>query len=160
MKTLLPLLFLLSVSACQDAPLRRHNSCAKKLDKSGACDYQSELRTDFAKQFVAEVSVEAAIGQTQIVLKSTERDEDHDGQYYCTLEVSVGAKFNYKIEKNILTLSNGITTLVFTKTEGLAVDGILGTWTSKELSRTSQVITELIIDDLEELRLRKTCKIK
>lgn len=160
MKTLLPLLILLTLSACQDAPLRRHNSCTRAADNNGACEYQPQLGAEFTKMFIAEVTVQAVIGQKQIAVKATERDEDDDGTYFCTLEVSAGAKFNYKIEKRVLTLTNGINTLTFNKTEGLSDEGIMGTWTSQELTRTSQVTTELIVSDLEELRLRKTCKIK
>ena len=67
---------------------------------------------------------------------------------------------NYSIENGILFLRDGLSTLSFTRTNGLSSEGLIGTWIMQEKTSKQLTITEVVFRDLEELRITKTCKIK
>lgn len=157
MKFLLFTLILSSFVSCNDVPLRRTSPCKNDFGKSIVC--ADALTSEYRKMYIAEVTVNADIGEESLRFTETDKDEERDQDYSCELDVAAGTQFSYKITENVLVLKSGLTSLRFNKTSGKGRDGLIGTWTQEETVAKASVKTELIFNDLEEIRLRKTCKI-
>lgn len=101
------------------------------------------------------------VNTRELIFNNSGEDRDIDDlEAYCTLHVSAGSQYIYRISDDTLILKNNLTNLEFQKTGGLAEEGLVGTWTMEEEHSGNQIITEIIVEDLEEIRLRKTCNLK
>ena len=161
MKTITLIFALLVLSSCNDALRTRIGKCKSANNQLVICGTTDALKSEeYRKTYIAEITTSIVVGQSQIILKDSVKDSDHDNELTCDLEISANKQFNYSIENGILFLRDGLSTLSFTRTTGLSSEGLIGTWIMQEKTSKQLTITEVVFRDLEELRITKTCKIK
>lgn len=135
--------------------------CKNASNQSVLCGETDALTTeDFRKIYYATITVPVTVGQSQLVLNEYAKDDDHDQDYVCDLEISNNKQFNYVIENKKLTLRDGISTLRLDRLSDTGSEGLLGTWIMQERVGKVLTITKLIFKTLEELKIEKTCKLK
>lgn len=148
--------------SCNDTLRSRVGKCRGADNRFIECSAnQDALSTDvFRKKYIAEVTLPVEVGQSQIIMTEFAQDSDHDQEHTCELEVSEGKKFNYTIQQNKLLLQDGLSTLVFIRTNGNYTKELTGSWSMKEEIGDVQTITEIIFKNLEEIRIRKVCNLR
>lgn len=151
MKTFFILFALTMLTSCNDAQRNRIRSSNALTVDDG----------EYKAQYIAEVNVVTSVGKTSLSFVHSEYSQDADTNYNCKLKISAGTQFSYIIKNNQLTLQNEFTNLIFTKTDRLTTDGLVGTWTMKQ-AETSKVdtVTEMEFSDLNEVRINKVCNLK
>ncbi len=156
------LITLSTLVSCNDALRTRVGQCQTADSRFVECAKAGDaLSTDeFRKMYIAEVSVPIIVGAKQLILNENAHDVDHDQELTCEVDVAKGTQFSYTINKGVLTLRNGITLLSLTKTNGSSSEGLVGTWSMAETTKTQQTITELKFSNLEEVKIRKVCNLK
>lgn len=110
--------------------------------------------------YIAEVTIPISVGKSQIIFNESASNSDADNAYSCDLSVDGGKKFNYSFQYGSLILRDGMSNLVLTKANGSTSDNLINTWKMVSKTEEEEVTTELIFLDAEELRIRKTCKVK
>ena len=153
MKTLCFIFCLLLLSACNDGLRTR---VRPQAIGDGISALSSEV---FRKMYIAEVTTPIMVGQSQIILKEAVTDSDHDYEYICDIDVSANKQFSYLIQDEELILKDGISTLIFSRINGSSSKSLLGTWKMKDSSQNVLTVTELIFNTLDDLKIRKTCKL-
>lgn len=165
MKPTLILLILFTLTACNDSQRRRlSDNCTNTEGKTVACVQNEELNAEygFKSKFITSVSIPISVSETRITFEDSATDNDVDDlTFICSLDVGIGTSFTYNIENNLLVLKNGLTVLKFKKVIGRSSDNLIGKWSlTEKVSNKIQTITEFIINDLENLRITKTCNVK
>jgi hypothetical protein len=153
MKTVCFIFCLLLLSACNDS-LRTRVRPGAIGDGINALSSES-----FRKMYIAEVTTPIIVGQSQIILKEAIADSDHDYEYICDIDVAANKQFSYLIQDGELILKDGISTLIFTRVNGSTSKSLLGTWRMKDSTKKVLTVTELIFNTLDDLKIRKTCKL-
>jgi hypothetical protein len=166
MKIVTLLFTLLILAACNESTRIRPGKCRPGSSQITLCNnteaIKAEVSTDaeFRKKYIAEVTTAISIDDRQLILKDQVLDSDHDQELSCDLDISSEKKFTYSIKNEQLILKDRTTTLVLDRSNGLGNDGLEGTWMMKEDSENVQTITELIFNNMDEIRIRKTCNLQ
>ena len=156
------LLFVLILSSCEDLPRTRRGQCLSYNNQIIDCSMASNNLSvsQYRKKYIAEVTFQAAIESNKITFLQNASDEDFDQEYRCELDISADKKFKFQLMNGQLILTDSFTTLRFKKPNGSTADNLLGTWELIEYQGKAQIITEFIVKEFEEIRIRKTCNIK
>jgi hypothetical protein len=161
MKTIFLICTLLLLVSCNDALRNRLGKCRSSTGQPIVCENSNALTTEnFRKMYYAQITTSIVVGQSQVILKDYAQNSDFDAEMSCDLEVSANKQFSYAFEKGKLILKDGIVNLRLTRTSGDASDGIVGTWFMSEAVGNVTTETELIFNDLENLRIIKRCNLK
>lgn len=153
MKTVYFIFCLLLLSACND-------SLRTRIRPQAIGDGINGLSTEvFRKMYIAEVSIPIIVGQGQMILQEAVRDSDYDSEYICDIDVAADKQFTYLIQDGELILKDGISTLILSRISGPTSKSVIGTWRMKDASKNALTETELIFNTLDELKIRKTCKL-
>ncbi len=110
--------------------------------------------------YIAGVSTPIIVGQRELILKQQVHHSDYDNEYVCALDIDANKQFTYSIEDEKLILKDGLATLTLSRTNGPSSAGLVGTWAMEEKKKNSLDVTELIFNDLEDVRIVKTCHLK
>ena len=154
MKTVCFIFCLLLLSSCNDSLRTRVRPQALLGD--GLTAINGDV---FRKMYIAEVSTPIIVGQAQIIFKKAVQDVDSDFEYICDIDVSSNKQFNYLIQDGELILKDGISTLILTRVNGSTTNSLIGSWKMKETTKNVITVTELIFNTLDDLKIRKTCKL-
>lgn len=148
--------------SCNDTLRTRAKKCIGADNRYIECSSASDAITseNFRKKYIAEVTVPVEVGQKQLILKEAAGDSDHDQELTCSLEISKDKQFNYAFTNNKLVLTDGLSTLTLIRSNGAYNESLIGSWTMTQEEGKVQTITELIFNDLEEVRIRKVCNLK
>ena len=166
MKIVLLLFALLILSACNESTRIRPGKCRSGSSQITLCNSKEMIKADgvtdaeFRKKYIAEVTTPISIDDRQLILKEQVLDSDHDQELSCDLDISSEKKFTYSIKNEQLILKDATTTLLLDRSNGLGNDGLEGTWTMQEDSENVQTVTELIFNNMDEIRIRKTCNLR
>ena len=162
MKLALFIITLFLVSSCNDVAGTRSSKCIGADNRYVSCSSSGDTLSEesYRKKYIAEVTTQITVGQSQIVLKDYAHDSDFDQELTCELEISKNKQFTYSFEDNKLVLKDGLSTLILTRQNGLTTDNLEGSWTMQEVLGKVQTITEVIFSNLEEVKIRKTCNLK
>jgi hypothetical protein len=166
MKIVTLLFTLLILAACNESTRIRPGKCRSGSSQITLCNntelIKAESLTDaeFRKKYIAEVTTPISINDGQLILKDQVLDSDHDQELSCDLDISSEKQFTYAIQNEQLILKDGSTTLVLDRSNGLGNDGLEGTWMMQENSENVQTVTELIFNNMDEIRIRKTCNLQ
>jgi hypothetical protein len=153
MKTVCFIFCLLLLSACND-------SLRTRVRPQAIGDGINALSSEgFRKMYIAEVTTPIIVGQSQMILKEAITDSDFDFEYICDIDVAANKQFSYIIQDGELILKDGISTLIFTRLNGSTSKSLLGTWRMKDSTKKVLTVTELIFNTLDDLKIRKTCKL-
>jgi hypothetical protein len=153
MKTVCFIFCLLLLSACND-------SLRTRVRPQAIGDGINALSSEgFRKMYIAEVTTPIIVGQSQMILKEEITDSDFDFEYICDIDVAANKQFSYIIQDGELILKDGISTLIFTRLNGSTSKSLLGTWRMKDSTKKVLTVTELIFNTLDDLKIRKTCKL-
>jgi hypothetical protein len=166
MKTVTLIFALLILAACNESTRIRPGKCRSGSNQITLCDPSATLKAEvlttaeFRKKYIAEVTTPIAINKSQLILIDQSLDSDHDQELSCDLDISSEKQFTYIIKNDQLILKDGITTLILDRSTGWGNDGLEGTWMMQENSNNVQTVTELIFNNLDEIRIRKTCNLR
>lgn len=162
MNTSFFILSMLLLASCNETLRTRTGKCLGADNRYVACSSSGDtLSTNqYRKKYIAEVTTPISVGQSQIILKDYAHDSDHDQELTCELEVAKNKQFSYTLQQEKLILTDGLSTLVLSRQSGSKVDSLEGTWSMQEVLDKVQTVTELIFNDLEEVKIRKTCNLK
>ncbi len=166
MKTVTLLFALLILTACNESTRIRPGKCRAGSNQITLCETSETLKvdaietTEFRKKYIAEITTPISIENSQLILVEQSLDSDHDQELSCDLEISDEKQFTYTIQDEQLILKDGVTTLVLDRSNGWGNDGLEGTWKMQEDSENVQTVTELIFNNLDEIRIRKTCNLR
>ena len=162
MKNVGLLLLVLLLSSCEDLPRTRRGQCLSYNNQTIDCSKASNNLSvsQYRKKYIAEVTFRAFIESDKMTFLENALDEDFDQEYRCELDISADKKFKFQLMNGQLILTDSFTTLRFKKPNGSTADNLLGTWEMVEYQDKAQIITEFIVKEFEEIRIRKTCNIK
>ena len=166
MKIVTLLFALLILTACNESTRIRPGKCRSGSSQITLCNNKQMIKadgltdTEFRKKYIAEVTTPISIDDRQLILKDQVLDSDHDQELSCDLDISSEKQFTYSIKNEQLILKDGTTTLVLDRNNGLGNDGLEGTWMMQEDSENVQTVTELIFNNMDEIRIRKTCNLR
>ena len=166
MKIVTLLFALLILTACNESSRVRPGKCRSGSNQITLCETSETLKvdalttTEFRKKYIAEVTTPITIEKSQLILVDQSLDSDHDQELSCDLDISDEKQFTYSIKDEQLILKDGVTTLVLDRSNGWGNDGLEGTWKMEEDSGNVQTVTELIFNNLDEIRIRKTCNLR
>lgn len=153
MKTVSFIFCLFLLSACND-------SLRTRVRPQAIGDGINALSSEaFRKMYIAEITTPIIVGQSQIILKEAITDSDHDFEYICDIDVAANKQFSYLIQDGELILKDGISTLIFSRLNGSTSKSLLGTWRMKDSTKKVLTVTDLIFNTLDDLKIRKTCKL-
>ena len=158
MKTITFLITLLFLASCNDAMRTRLGKCRSSNNRAIQCGTTDALTTEnYRIMNIAEVTTPIVVGEKQLVLIDQVQDVDFNQEFICELDISANKKFSYRLEGDKLTLKDGFATLSLSRTNGPTSGGLLGTWAMEEKTKNGLDVTELILQNLEEIRIRKKC---
>ena len=162
MKKFAFLSLILVLSSCEDMPRTRRGQCLSYDNRVIECSKASNNLSisDYRKKYIAEVTLQSAITNESITFLENASDADFDQEYRCDLDVSSQKKFKFQLTNGQLVLYDTFTTMTFKKPNGSTSDNLLGTWEMIEVQGKAQIITEFIVKEFEEIRIRKTCNLK
>jgi hypothetical protein len=162
MKILFSLSALLLLASCSDAMRTRTGNYLSSDGQSVECSKTSQnLETqEFRKKYIAEVTTQIQTTHSKLTLLENVRDVDFDQDLSCELSIEANKKFSYIIQGGKLILTDGLSTMVFTKSNGSLSEILIGSWSMEENVGKVQTITEIILRTEEEMRIRKTCNLK
>ena len=115
---------------------------------------------DYTKKYIAEIRSSIEVRESDLTFLEAAYNNDQDDEYNCELDLGANRRFKYDLFQGKLVLSDEFIKLEFTKVDGLLSQGLIGSWEMIETTERHQIVTELIINDLEEAKLRKTCNLK
>lgn len=154
MKTIYLIFCLFLITSCNDNLRTRVRPDA--LIGDGLKSPSSDV---FRKMYIVEISTPVIVGQSQLVFKESAQDIDSDYEFICDIDVSSNKQFHFLIQDNELILKDGISTLIFTRVNGSDTNSLFGSWKMKETTKKVLTVTELIFHTLDDLKIRKTCKL-
>jgi hypothetical protein len=153
MKTISFIFCLLLLSSCNDGLRTR---VRPQAIGNGINALSNEA---FRRMYIAEVSTAIIVGQSKIILTEAVSDSDDDNEYTCDIDVAANKQFSYLIQDGELILKDGISTLVLARENGSNSNGLIGTWKMKEATKNVITVTELVFYTLNDLKIRKVCKL-
>jgi hypothetical protein len=115
---------------------------------------------DYTKKYIAEIRSSIEVSESDLTFLEAAYSNDQDDEYNCELDLGANRRFKYDLNQGQLFLNDDSIKLEFNKVEGLLSQGLIGSWEMIETTERYQIVTELIINDLEEAKLRKTCNLK
>jgi hypothetical protein len=121
---------------------------------------EQNFPSEFNKKYIAEVRTSIEAKENELTFLDAAYDSDQDVDYNCEIDLGANRQFKYFIERDHLTLFDDSVMLKFSRVDGFSSEELIGSWEMIESSEKIQIVTELIINDLEELKLRKTCNLK
>lgn len=161
MKTIILLITLMFLASCNDAMRTRLGKCRSSDNRAIQCATTDALTTEnYRRMYIAQVTTPIIVGQRELILKREIHHADFDNEYVCDLDISANKQFTYTIEDEKLILRDGLATLTLSRTNGPSSAGLVGTWAMEVKKKNALDVTELIFNDLEELRIVKTCHLK
>lgn len=162
MKMLTFLSVLIFLSSCSDAQRTRRGNCQSSGGKFVEClqSTQNSMNQEFRKKYIAEVTTQIQTTNSKLTLLENVHDADFDQDQNCELTIEANKKFTYVIQEGKLILTDGMSTMVFKKSNGSLSEILLGSWSMEESLGKVQTITEVIFRNEEEMRIRKTCNLR
>ncbi len=115
---------------------------------------------DYTKKYIAEIRSSLEVNESELTFLDAAYNSDQDNEYNCEIDLGAKRRFKYNLNRGQLFLSDDFVKLEFTKVDGLLSQGLIGSWEMIETTEKHQIVTELIFNDLEEAKLRKTCNLK
>ncbi len=157
MKHLLILSFFMTFYACSGPG---SSSAPDRVTTLRPETAEQNFPSEFTKKYIAEVRTSIEANENELIFLDAAYDSDQDVDYKCEIDLGANRKFQFFIDSDDLILFDDSVKLKFSRVDGFSSEGLIGSWEMIESSEKIQIVTELIINDLEELKLRKTCNLK
>ncbi len=160
--TFLTFISLLQLVSCMQAESVSRNKCLTSNNVSMDCSKLSSpsSSTTFRKKYIAEINIATSYEDDVLTLLEDGNEKDSDQDYKCELYADAGKAFKVLIKNDQLMLRDGESQILLSRQDGFFEDDLLGSWIMTEETSQAQIVTELVLYNYENLKIRKTCNLR